>query len=87
MRLLGDTPTWLGQTLPIDLAPLGAPGCALMTAIDEYEVRNGAPWPINVPANLALLGSGFVLQAFVMDAAANALGATTSNGVKLRIGS
>jgi hypothetical protein len=81
------TPSWLGAPLPIDLTSLGMPGCELATAIDAHQLRLGTDWPIAVPAAAPLLGGHFRVQAFVFDAGANTLGATTSNAVALRIGS
>jgi hypothetical protein len=82
-----DAPSWLGVTLPIDLALLGAPGCTLHTAIDAHELRTGTTaWPITIPATAALLGNRYRAQAFVFDAPANPLGATTSNALELRLG-
>jgi len=82
-----DDDQWLGMTLPIDLSVLGAPQCMLRTGIVAHELVSGADWTITVPAALPLLGARVRLQAFVLDAGANALGATTSNGVRVKIGS
>jgi hypothetical protein len=82
-----EADTWLGQSLPIDLAPLGAPQCALRTEVAAYALRNGSDWPLAVPQSPTLAGLTFRLQAFVFDLGANALGATTSNALRLRIGS
>lgn len=81
-----DTDTYLGQPLPIDLAAAGMPQCALLTEIAAHELRSGTDWPITVPATTLLLGQTFRLQAFVFDATANTLGATTTNGLRLRVG-
>jgi len=83
----GETNAWLGLALPIVLDPLGMPGCLLHTAIDTHELRSGGAWPIVIPATTALLGSRYRVQALVFDVAANAFGATTSNSLRLRIGS
>lgn len=81
-----DAPNWLGLSLPIDLTPLGMVGCELATAIDGYQVQAGTAWTFVVPSAPSLLGAALRMQAFVLDAAANPLGATTSNGVALRVG-
>lgn len=81
-----DVPTWLGLPLPIDLTPAGMPGCAVLAPLEVDELRSGADWPIAVPNAPALLGGTFAVQAYVFDAAANALGLTLSNGVRLRCG-
>ena len=81
-----DTDTYLGQPLPIDLTAAGMPQCALRTEIAAHELRSGTDWQITVPAPTLLLGQRFRLQAFVFDATANALGATTTNGLSVRVG-
>ncbi len=81
-----EATTWNGQPLPIDLSSFGMPGCFLHTAIDAHELRSGTTWPVAIPNLGALLGLEYRLQAFVFDAAANALGATTSTAVAIRIG-
>lgn len=81
-----DTGSYLGQPLPIDLTIAGMPACALHTAIDAFELRATGDWSIAIPNQPLLLGQRFTAQAFVFDATANTLGATTSNGVLLRIG-
>lgn len=83
-----ESTTWLGLPLPIGLAALGAPACVLHTAIDAHELRtNTTSWPIVIPNSITLLGNRYRAQAFVFDASANPLGATTSNGIALRVGS
>lgn len=81
-----DASVWLGQPLPIDLSPAGMPGCAVLAPIEVDELRSGPDWSIAVPTQPALLGARFAVQAYVLDAAANALGLTVSNGVRLRCG-
>lgn len=81
-----DADQWLGSSLPIDLSPLGMTGCELVTEIAAFELRTGTTWTIAVPGTAALLGATFRLQAFVFDALANPLGATTSNGLRIRVG-
>ena len=81
-----EATTWNGQPLPIDLSSFGMPGCFLHTAIDAHELRSGTTWPVAIPNLGALLGLEYRLQAFVFDAAANALGATTSTAIAIRIG-
>ncbi|MEZ6036711.1 MAG: hypothetical protein R3F29_04480 [Planctomycetota bacterium] len=81
-----DTGLHSGLPLPLDLTALGMPGCALLTAIDVHQLRFAPDWPIHVPDQPLLLGQRFTAQAFVFDAAANALGATTSSALRLNVG-
>ncbi|MCB9877874.1 MAG: hypothetical protein H6835_09760 [Planctomycetes bacterium] len=82
-----DDDQWAGTPLPLELGMLGAPQCFAYTGIDGTALITAGDWAIVVPAAPQLLGARVRLQAFVFDAAANALGATTSNGVRVRIGS
>lgn len=77
--------TWGGAPLPLDLGPLGAPGCRLLTdwflliaapadAVGQAAIRYAIPNDPN------LTGVGFYQQFLVLDPAANALGLSVSNG-------
>ncbi len=74
----------LGSPLPIDLAPFGMPGCQGWLAPEQSVVLASSggqvAWSIAVPADAALSGLGFYVQALVADAAANAFGAVATNG-------
>lgn len=86
--LLGsEAGQWRGLPLPIDLGPFGAPQCQLQTEVAANEILGGEAWPVSVPASAYLLGLRFRLQALVLDAAANALGLTATNGLQVEIGS
>jgi len=85
--LLGvDSQSWLGAMLPIDLAALGMPGCELHTAADAHVLLTGTTWPLVIPSTATLLGNRYRAQALVLDAGANAFGATTSTALAMRIG-
>ncbi|MEZ6036078.1 MAG: hypothetical protein R3F29_01270 [Planctomycetota bacterium] len=81
-----DVDLWAGAQLPLDLAPLGAPQCFAHTGIEAFVLVTASEWTIVVPSATQLLGAQVRLQALVLDVAANALGATTSNGVRVRVG-
>ncbi len=81
-----DAPTFAGLPLPIDLTAFGMPQCWLHTELAANELCLNGTWLIAVPANITLLGGWFRLQALVLDPAANSLGITTTNGLRLRIG-
>ena len=82
--MLGLSSTrWGGYDLPLDLSFLGMSGCLLLTSIDDIVslLPNGgrAQWDLSIPAIQSLVGLSFYQQAFVVDPAANLLGATVSN--------
>jgi hypothetical protein len=83
--------TWSGLPLPFDLAPLGAPGCRVLTSPDIFLPAtnfNGTAFlsialPANVtPSTLPQL----YLQSFATDFAANPLGLVLSNAAAVAIG-
>lgn len=70
-----------GLPLPFDLSVAGAPGCTLLTSIDNIipltNVLGSAVWSLQMPH---LPGASFYLQAVPFEASANALGVALSNG-------
>lgn len=88
VMFLGLSNTTYGAIpLPFGLAPLGAPGCSVLSAGDDLglvtNVLGTGFWQWTVPN---APGFSFYNQAFVFDGAANALGITTSNGAHGVIG-
>jgi hypothetical protein len=88
---MGFSDTASGTTqLPLALAPYGMPGCSLLVAPDAVALALGsqgnATWQLSIPFVTALAGLQFYLQAFALDPAANAAGATVSNGLAYRVG-
>jgi hypothetical protein len=82
VMFLGLSNTTYGTIpLPFGLAPLGAPGCSVLSAGDDVgivtNVLGTGFWQWTVPN---APGFAFYNQAFVFDGAANGLGITTSNG-------
>lgn len=78
-------------TLPLDLAPFGAPGCFGRVRPDFSMLLLGAAGTANVnlpiPTLAPLLGMVFYDQALVLDPAANAAGLVTSDAAGAVIGS
>lgn len=76
--------------LPFDLGLLGAAGCQDYVSLDFTQVAIAAGGVATstfpVPNNSGLLGFLMYQQAVVLDAAANALGLTTSNALRARLG-
>jgi hypothetical protein len=77
MTGLSNTTSAFGP-LPLDLAPIGAPGCRARVSLDLVDgcigTGNTASWSIAIPNNGALLGFLIYNQALVFDPAANAFG-------------
>ncbi|MCB9882944.1 MAG: hypothetical protein H6832_04425 [Planctomycetes bacterium] len=69
-----------------DAAETGAPGCYLVASYDMLIGASAttsygtAAIPIQVPSDASLVGNAFHNQWFVLDAGANKLGLTFSNG-------
>jgi hypothetical protein len=76
----------LGLPLPVPLDVIGAPGCFLQTTMGVIvpglaDGSGRAEW--SVPMNFSDRFSIMDAQGLVLDAAANALGATFSNGLMM----
>jgi hypothetical protein len=69
-------------SLPIDLAPLGAPGCQILSSVEvtlfAFHTNGAAQFNLTVPNNQALLGRQVTNQAFCNDAS-NPLGLIATN--------
>ena len=76
--------------LPLNLSPLGAPGCFLRVAPDAATFLFGAggtaSWNLAIPPTNAFLGQRLFQQALSFDPFANALGAAMTNSMVGRIG-
>lgn len=78
------------KKLMVDLVIMGAPGCMLVAdpllTVPFAGANGSASIPWKLPNSATLVGSKVNLQAGCIDAAANALGAASSNGLSLRLG-
>ena len=93
-----STLVWLGTSktrfgfvnLPLDLAPVGMPGCALHVSANlsfpMFNWNGTAALRLEVPGDASLLGAPFFNQGLVSDPGANAFGAVVSNAGEGRIG-
>lgn len=80
--------SWYGNPLPLQLAPIGAPGCSLLTGPDVVHPTTNlfgtALWTATLPAGLA--GATIYNQGVILDASANSLGLTLTNGGRAIVG-
>jgi hypothetical protein len=79
------------RSSPIDLTPLGMPGCSLHTRIDAVLLLAGtasqAKFLLPIPDQPVLVGMRFCNQALVLDpSAGNALGAVVSDAAEGIVG-
>lgn len=77
--------------LPIDLGPLGAPGCRILVdpvllSLHALDGAGSVDVPVPIPNAPVLIGNEFAAQWAVPDATANVLGFTTSRGVAFVVG-
>lgn len=89
--MIGLTDTVAGAVpLPLDLGPLGAPGCFLLqdAAVDFVVplLLQGTAGTGSLPVPGGLAGLTFFLQAWGLAAGANALDRVFSNGVRVVLG-
>jgi hypothetical protein len=75
--------SWGGQRLPIDLTPLGAPGCTWNVSVDVTVPLTSTTtlyaWPVlRMPSAPALAGASFYEHAFFVDPPANRAGIVTT---------
>jgi hypothetical protein len=84
---------WAGVPLPIDLAPLGAPGCTwnasvALTVPLLADASGNARWPdLQMPNDAHLAGASFFDQAGFIDVAANSLGLVSAWSSRWTFGS
>ena len=82
--------SWLGIPLPLNMAPIGMPGCSLLTSGQIILVLNVSAGvgslALPLPADAALLVAPFYQQALIVDLPANPAGLILSNGAAGRFG-
>ncbi|MFN8823675.1 MAG: serine hydrolase [Planctomycetota bacterium] len=86
-----DNVSWNGAPLPVNLAPIGAPGCllridAVITDAAFTSLTGTSQVTLPFANDPALIGRQLFTQYLVVDPAANALGITFSNAVRTTIG-
>lgn len=86
-----DNVSWNGAPLPVDLAPVGAPGCkiridSVITDAAFTSLTGTSQVTLPFANDPALIGRQLFTQYLVLDAAANALGITFSNAMRTTIG-
>jgi hypothetical protein len=83
-----NSSTWGGSPLPRDLGALGAPGAVLWIDPMAWLPMVGSPPTANVaiPDDPGLLGFELAMQGLVPLPGFNALAATTTNGLRVRVG-
>ena len=82
---------WGSFNLPLDLSPLGAPGCSLYVSTELFtpfntDASGKASLGFGIPNVPALIGSSFFQQAMILDAKANKLGLAFTNAGQGTIG-
>jgi hypothetical protein len=79
-----------GLPLPLDLTPLGMPGCNLLADPLVTDLVAGAGpsllWALAIPPQSALVGLRLYGQAFSLDVPVNSFGFTASNGACFKVG-
>lgn len=76
--LLGaSNTTWSGLSLPLELTPIGMPGCNIYVSVDlsmRLSVSgNSATWNLPIPSRAVLLGESFYQQVFIIDPGGSAV--------------
>lgn len=77
--------SWSGVPLPLDLAWLGAPSCAVLTSVDNVQTvrldaTGAGSHSYALPNSIYLLGLRFYNQALVADPGVNLFGFVATNG-------
>lgn len=76
--------------LPLDLGPFGMPSCFLRTSMELTDglltFGTTGSWSLNIPNQVALLGSQFYQQAFVFEPGLNTFGGAMSDAAQWQIG-
>ncbi|HET6203584.1 MAG TPA: integrin alpha [Planctomycetota bacterium] len=86
--------SWLGGPLPLDLGPLGIPGCFLRVSVDALlpttttgpAGAGGASFWFTIPTSSTLLGQFAFFQWYVVDPGPFAIPGVTSPGLQVLLG-
>lgn len=83
--------SWSNLQLPIDLAPIGAPGCTWNVSMDVMvpltSTTNTYQWPVlRIPSAPELAGASFYDHAFFLDPPANPAGIVTTWSSRWKVG-
>jgi hypothetical protein len=90
--IVGEGGSWNGIPLPIDLTPMGAPGCRWSTSMEvivalSTGTTTSARWPNQtIPNDPSLRGAAFYDHSIWIDPPANALGLVAGWSSKWSIG-
>lgn len=91
LALGASNTAWGRLALPLDLSVVGAAGCMIYTppTVTLGRVTDAAGYvtlSLTLPQDKDLLGQRFYSQFLVIDARANTMGLTTTNGVETTVG-
>jgi hypothetical protein len=85
-----DDRSWGGIPLPLDLGPLGAPGCSLYTdralGLVVPNTGGGSAFALTIPAAPRLVGATTHWQGLFLAPLANPLGLATSDYLSITLG-
>jgi arylsulfatase A-like enzyme len=84
-----DDELWLGNTLPLDLTPLGMTGCTLLVAPTITKLLSpgsAVVWLEALPNDPSLIGLGFYTQAFIILAGANPANVLATRALEVILG-
>ena len=83
--------TWLSNSLPMSLTPLGFTGCSLYVSMDFFPFHLGnqggsAAWSMQIPSSVNLVNAKAYLQCWALDFGRNPAHAVVSNAGEVTIG-
>ena len=83
--------TWGGIPLPVDLAPVGLPGCPLQNSMEQVltltaPISGVVNWSIALPNNPLLLGAELFAQGLGLEVPGYPRFASMTDGLQMRLG-